>query len=303
MKKKSLSAKNKIHNKLLSYLKDPIIKKSYKKFEKSMDLYFNKKSLSVAVSGGPDSLALSFFTKYYSLDKNITAFFYIVDHKLRKNSSEEALIVKKRLKKLNINTKILKWRGKKPNSNVQSMARDKRYSLLIDECISDNSKFLLTGHHKSDIYENFFIRLTRGSGLKGLSSFNNTLSNLSSEIKILRPIKDLLKKDLIYVSENVFNFYVLDPSNKKENFKRVRIRNMITEIKKNGLDLKKFNLTLDNLKSANQALEYYSKKNIQNNVTKIDSSSYILKNDFLDNPTEVLIRSFSELLLMIGSLR
>ena len=75
---------------------------------------------------------------------------------------------------------------------------------------------------------------------------------------------------------------------------------MITEIKKNGLDLKKFNLTLDNLKSANQALEYYSKKNIQNNVTKIDSSSYILKNEFLDNPTEVLIRSFSELLLMIG---
>ena len=66
--------------------------------------------------------------------------YFIVDHRLRKNSSLEALSVKNRLKKYNINASILKWSGAKPTSNIQSLARSKRYSLLIKQAKKSQSK-------------------------------------------------------------------------------------------------------------------------------------------------------------------
>ena len=91
----------------------------------------------------------------------------MVDHKLRKESSKEANSVCSILKKIDINCKVLNWHGKKPLKNIQSLAREKRYQLLVKECKKNNINNLLVGHHLDDMVENFIIRLTRGSGLKG----------------------------------------------------------------------------------------------------------------------------------------
>ena len=53
-----------------------------------------------------------------------------------------------------INTKILTWQGKKPNSNIQSIARYKRYSNIFKQCSRDKVNTILTGHHEGDLYEN-----------------------------------------------------------------------------------------------------------------------------------------------------
>ena len=66
-------------------------------------------------------MALCFLTKIYSIKKSCKVYYYIVDHRLRKNSSNEAQSVKKLLKKYNIKSDILKWYGKKPNSNIQAV--------------------------------------------------------------------------------------------------------------------------------------------------------------------------------------
>ena len=71
MKKKSLSAKKIIHKKLLSYLKDPIVKKVYSEFCKILKNYIKSNKISVAVSGGPDSLALTYLSKCYSITNNV----------------------------------------------------------------------------------------------------------------------------------------------------------------------------------------------------------------------------------------
>ena len=71
MKKKSLSAKKKIHNKLLSNLKDPLIYNIYKDFSNFVKSNLNESSFSVAISGGVDSLALAYFSKCYSIINNI----------------------------------------------------------------------------------------------------------------------------------------------------------------------------------------------------------------------------------------
>ena len=122
---------NKKHKVIFSQLNQKKISKVYNEFSSSLKV---KEDLAVAVSGGPDSLALAYLTKCYSLKHNIKVKYYIVNHKLRKESSLEAKTVKKVLKKIDIQCTILNWNGKKPSKNIQATARDKRYSLLSNEC-------------------------------------------------------------------------------------------------------------------------------------------------------------------------
>ena len=131
MSLKNLSARIKIPKILNKILKNTKINQIYNKFEKSLKI---EKNFAVAVSGGPDSLALAFLAKVYAIKKKLKPKFLIVDHKLRAESSKEAKTVKKLLKKLSIEAKILIWKGKKPSKNIQSHARINRYRLLFERC-------------------------------------------------------------------------------------------------------------------------------------------------------------------------
>jgi len=302
MKKKSLSAKKKIHNKLLSHLRNPLIYKIYKDFDNLVKFNLNKSNFSVAISGGTDSLALAFFSKSYSILNNIKVNFYHVDHKLRKESSAEAKKLKNLLKKFNINCKILKWNGKKPKTNIQSIARIKRYNLILEECKKDKTNFIFVGHHLDDLYENFLIRLTRGSGLKGLASFNEVKTNYNDKFKILRPLIGFKKDKLVYVTKKIFNFNIEDSSNKNINFKRIRIRNLFKDLRSEGFSLEKFKLTVDNLRDSNFTINYYVDLNIKNNSKYfIESKYYILNKDFFDQPHEIIFRSIIILFKKIGN--
>ena len=101
-----------------------------------------------------------------------------MDHKLRPESTKESRYVKKILKNFFIDIEILTWHGKKPHSNIQSTARKKRYELIISKCKNLNINNILLAHHQDDLFENFFIRILRGSGLKGLIS-------LSKKVKLI----------------------------------------------------------------------------------------------------------------------
>ena len=60
-------------------------------------------------------------------------------------------------------------------------------------------KYLLLGHHQDDLFENFLIRILRGSGLNGLISLNKHSNDKNNNTKILRPLLDISKKDLFYM--------------------------------------------------------------------------------------------------------
>ena len=294
MSLKNLNASSKIHKQLLNKLRDKRIYKIYNKFENNLNLNNN---FTVAVSGGPDSLALAFFSKIYSIKKSLKVKYFLVDHKLRKNSSVEALFVKNLLKDFSIDLDILKWNGKKPKNNIQSLARKKRYNLLINQSKKFKINNILFGHHEDDVYENFFIRLLRGSGLKGIVSLDKT--TLINNVNILRPLINVEKKDLIYISKKVFNKYVEDPSNEDEIFKRVRIRNLIKNLESEGLDKSKFKLSINNLKSVDQSIQFFCEKNLRENSI-ISHNKVVLKEEFFNFPQEVLFRSFSKILQLVG---
>ena len=302
MKKKSLSAKKIIHKSLLNHLKNKKINKVYRYFKKYLDENCDKKTrFGVAISGGPDSLSLAFLTKCYAIKNRIEANFFIVDHRLRKNSTKEARSVKILLNKYDVNCKVLVWHGQKPKSNIQGIARNNRYNLLKKICKKKNISHLLIGHHIDDLYENFFIRLLRGSGLKGLSSFGEPIEDEVNNIKILRPLIKFEKKELIYISKNVFNFFIEDPSNQNILFQRIRIRRLISELNKEGFDKKKLNLTIKNLNSANNAINFYVKKNTEYNSKFFKHKNiYVLNKYFFDQPDEVILRSISPVLRKIS---
>ena len=296
MSLKNLSAKIKIPKIFKDKLKNKRINLIYKRFEKSLNINEN---FGVAVSGGPDSLSLAFLAKIYSIKKKLTPKFFIVDHKLRSESTKEAKVVKQLLKRFLIVSEILTWKGRKPLKNIQSLARIKRYELIYKRCDKYKIKNILIGHHQDDLFENFFIRMLRGSGLKGLISLDK--KNKIGNKNLLRPLLDEKKEDLAFISKNVFNFYVQDPTNNDEKYLRIKIRKLVAELQKNGLDKKKFIKTIKNLKYSNNVINFYVSENLKKNTFFSNKSNKLILNKFFFyQPYEVIFRALSESIKLIG---
>ncbi len=299
MRRKNLIVGKKVKNNNL-FLKDSKIINFYTKFKLILSKDIKKKDFALAVSGGSDSLCLAYFSKIYSLEFGNKIHVLIVDHNLRKESHKEALQVKKILKKKKIQSRILRFKGKIPKNNIQKKARDLRYFLISNYCLKNKIKYLTTAHHEDDQFENFFIRLLRGSGLTGLSSMSVN-AKYSNRLKIIRPFLGFKKKDLKYVTINYFKTYIQDPSNKDEKFLRVRIRKYRKDMEKEGLDTRKIIKTINNLVSADQALKFYKKKALGKYVYFVSKDiCKINKKIFTEEAGEIIFKSFSDILSLVS---
>ena len=299
MRRKNLIVVKKVEKKKL-LIKDPKINKIYKKFKSIVYKRIGKADFALAVSGGSDSLCSAFLSKAYALEFKNKIHTLIVDHKLRKESHREALSVKKILKNKGITSNVLAWKGKIPLSNIQKSARNIRYSLISNYCADKKVSFLITAHHIDDQIENFFIRLLRGSGLTGLSSMPESVS-YSNNLKIVRPLLSFKKKDLRYVTVNTFKTYIKDPSNENEKFLRIRIRKYRKNMEKEGLKTDKIIKTIDNLLSANSALNFYKNKALYKHTSfKSKNKCLINKKIFIDESSEIIFKSFSDILSLVA---
>ena len=139
--------------------------------------------------------------------------------------------VKKLLQTNNIYLNILK-NTKKIKSNIQKNARDLRYKLLVKYCKKKNAKSILVAHHQDDQVETFLIRLSRGSGIEGLSSMSERTK--LNNINLIRPFLDFNKQQLIYISKKIFGKVLKDPSNKNKKFLRTNIRELKATLEKKG---------------------------------------------------------------------
>ena len=300
MKKRNLVAQKAKHKKKIN-LQDRKVRNIYNIFKNILFKNLENKPYAVGVSGGPDSLALAYLSKIYSKEFQSIFKIFIINHKLRKESTNEANKVKRILLKEKISSKILTWKGKIPKKNIQASARKIRYELLLRESNKYGIQNLILGHQNDDLIENFLIRLFRGSGLKGLSSFNESTALEHNNIKIIRPLISLKKNDLIYLSKKIFGTYILDPSNSKETYLRTRIRNYINTFKSEGLDINKINLTIENLKSAENSLNFYYKKSLKKYVLFSDKDQCIINTDLLMNESEeTVFRVFGYVISKVG---
>ncbi|MDC0524563.1 tRNA lysidine(34) synthetase TilS [Pelagibacteraceae bacterium] len=228
------------------------LSKIFSNFKKKLDS-LNKKSYLVGVSGGPDSLALVALTESYKYTKKTKFRYILVDHKIRKNSSKEAKQVKNLLKKNKIKLTI-KSNMEKITKNTQAQARKIRYEILSNECKKNKINTLLTAHNLEDQVETFFIRLSRGSGLKGLSAMSS-LSRIDNKIYLFRPLLDVKKNHLIKISNIIFGKYFKDPSNKNLKYLRTKVRNLEKPLKKSGIEYEQIIKSINNLALSKATLD------------------------------------------------
>ena len=260
-------------------------------FKNKLDL-LNKKSYTIAVSGGPDSLALAALTKAYSNIKKIKFKYVLVDHNIRKNSAKEAKQVKSLLKKNKINLNII-LNKKKITKNIQSLARNRRYEILSNYCRKNKINTLITAHNLEDQVETFFIRLSRGSGLQGLSSMNY-LSKIDNKVNLYRPLLDIKKKFLIKISKIVFGKYFKDPSNKNLKYLRTKVRSLKKPLEKSGIEYRQIIKSINNLASSKATLDDYLKKIFKETIKKKRKEIFINFEKFKEHNKEIKIALINE---------
>ena len=278
-----------------------ILKDGFKNYEELSDIYslfkkklnsFKKNSFLIAVSGGPDSLALTALAKSYSYENKCKIYYVLVDHNLRKNSSKEAKSVKKLLKKHQITLNILK--NKKPiEKNIQSEARMVRYNLLKSFCKKKKIKTILTAHNLEDQVETFFIRLSRGSGLHGLSSMR-PINKIEDDINLIRPLLDFKKIELIKISKLIFGRYYKDPTNRNTKYLRTRIRNLQESLETSGINYDQVIRSIRNLSSSRDTLDQYFNKIYKNTVKKRNNIIVINLKNFNKINQEMKMRVFKK---------
>ena len=226
------------------------------------------KNFVIGLSGGVDSMALLYLIKRF-LDQNksmkINVFPIIIDHNLRVESSSEAENVKSISEGIGFKTTIKKIEKQKPNGNIQNWARENRRELLFESC-SDLRANLILAHHLDDQAETLYMRLSKNSGLDGLSGMKTI--TFWNGIFILRPFLTFSKEEIVrYAQKNNINFFE-DPSNSLLKYERVRVRQKLIQIKRNkwenvSIDLNNFSIICNNLVTKiNFLFEHWLEKNV-----------------------------------------
>lgn len=276
------------------------LKSEEKNNKKDLEIYsifksslkkLKKKAFIVAVSGGPDSLALAALSKKLQYEKKIKVFYALVDHSIRKDSAKEAILVKKLLKKKKITLTVLKNK-KKITKNIQGIAREVRYKLLVEFCKIKKVDYILTAHHSDDQIETFLIRLSRGSGVQGLSSMKS-YTKLTNKIFLIRPLLDVKKDDLIRIAKHTFGKVFKDPSNKDIKYLRTRMRYLKNILEKSGIRHDQIIKSIKNLSSTSDTINNYISKIYKKNVKKKKNTILINFKNISSESREVQLRIFS----------
>lgn len=215
-------------------------------------------ALILAVSGGPDSTALMLLAARWRdalrLKPKLTA--VTVDHGLRAESKREAAEVGRLAGKLGLTHRVLNWTGRKPDTGLQEAARAARYALLAKAAREAGALHVLTAHTLDDQAETVLIRMTRGSGLAGLSAMSR-IAPLPGEasLKLVRPLLEVPKARLIATLRTAQIGFADDPSNRDPRFTRARLRGLMPALAAEGLDAPRLALLARRLKRADAAIE------------------------------------------------
>lgn len=178
--------------------------------------------ITVATSGGPDSLALAFLTHAWARARGGRAIALIVDHGLRPKSAAEAIQVAGWLGATGIEHAVLAWNGPRPARGVQAAARLARHGLIEAWCRDRGVLHVAYGHQRDDQAETFLMRRRRDRHGEGLAAMAAVTER--RYVRVLRPLLAIGRERLIATLAALGHPWVDDPSNRNVAFERVRVR-------------------------------------------------------------------------------
>ncbi|MBN9317832.1 MAG: tRNA lysidine(34) synthetase TilS [Devosia sp.] len=210
--------------------------------------------IGLAVSGGPDSLALlllaaDYARKHAQPDRFIV---YSVDHGLRPEAADEVGFVLAIAHQYGFAARGLKWEGDKPVTGIQQAARAARYALIGAAMAEDGAEVLVTAHHLGDQAETVLMRLAHGSGVEGLRGMDYFAE--IGGVMLVRPLLGIEKAQLARVIAAAGLAPAADPSNIDTSYERVRWRQMLPQLAAMGLDARRLARFADRMRDADAAL-------------------------------------------------
>ena len=182
-------------------------------------------ALTVAVSGGADSMALAFLADSWARRRHATLRALVVDHGLRPESAEEARTTIGRLDRLGIAATLLPLINLHPGPALAERARIMRYQSLTDACRSAGSLHLLLGHHAGDQVETMMMRALGGSMTHGLAAMPAVSETMG--VRLLRPLLAIRPGGLRQLLQDRGIDWVEDPSNHDLGALRPRLRHRL----------------------------------------------------------------------------
>ncbi len=212
-------------------------------------------ALVLAVSGGPDSVALMWLAARWrkTLKRGPRLVAVTIDHGLRREAAREARDVKHLAAALEIEHRTMKWRGDKPKTGLPSAARDARYRLLARAAKSCGASHILTAHTQDDQAETVIMRLSRGSGIAGLAAMARQTDR--GGVMLARPFLDVPKARLVATLEKAGIAFADDPTNHDPRFTRPRLRALMPALAAEGADARGLARFAARLARANEALD------------------------------------------------
>lgn len=199
------------------------------RFRADLDALVSRQArLGVAVSGGPDSLALLLLAAAARPGQVEAA---TIDHGLRQESRDEAQMVAQVCERLDVRHAILtaRW-SERPETAIQERARKERYLLLGYWAEERGLDALVTAHHAEDQAETVMMRLARGAGIRGLAGIRPRSVSPGAHVRLVRPLLGWRRSELDQVCIAAGVSPVADPSNKDERFERVRVRRSLAAL-------------------------------------------------------------------------
>jgi tRNA(Ile)-lysidine synthase len=212
-------------------------------------------AIVLAVSGGPDSIALMWLAARWrsALARGPRLIAVTVDHGLRAEAAAEARRVKQLARSLQLPHRTVRWTGPKPKTGLPAAARTARYALLSQVARSVRATHILTAHTRDDQAETLLMRLLRGSGIAGLAAMARESER--EGLLLARPFLDVSKAQLIATLAKAKIGFADDPTNRDPGFTRPRLRGLMPALAAEGGDARSLARLASRLARANAAVE------------------------------------------------
>lgn len=256
--------------------------------------------LLLAVSGGPDSMAL--------LGLAAAAAAYLpplavatVDHGLRPDSRSEAEFVGAFCREIKLHHAILPWTDQPGGSVSQEAARKGRYALLVSHARSIEASHIVTAHTLDDQAETVLIRMASGSGIAGLGAMRPNIRR--GAICHLRPFLEVPKSRLVETCFRNGWLYSSDPSNQDVRFTRSRIRALLPMLASEGLTPERLGTLAARARRTEDALEHIARRTVTDALVRRapDGGAIRLRADpFYAEPFDLALRMLRRAMLEIG---
>lgn len=253
--------------------------------------------VALAVSGGPDSVALLRLAASWNGGPKLSVL--TVDHGLRPDAAQETTQVVAWAEASGLEAHILRLRAQPRRTSIQAAAREGRYRLMAEWCAGHGAQGIVTAHTLDDQAETLLMRLARGSGVDGLSAM--PVQTILHGMSVFRPLLDIPRARLESFLAAIGQEYLGDPSNANTAFERVRIRKAQSSLHAIGLTPKALALSAKRLGRARRALDGAATA-LEDYCVFYQPEGHALINAgaYLDAPEEMQLRVLLRVLAIAG---